>query len=90
MIHLRGLLLEYLEKEASFLESEEDVHNNSSDIIESISGTCKAGKFPNKPHGITPFILFVPVHEKLTNKNNACYFNFKERLENVTLKQIDL
>ena len=44
---------------------------------------------PNKLYGITPFVLFLPLYAKFKNENAAKTFNFKERLVNVKLKDID-
>lgn len=63
--------------------------NISSDIIESTFGVFKQKKSPNKLYGITPFVLFIPLHAKLENKSATKSFNFKERLCNVKLKDID-
>ena len=46
-------------------------------------------KSPNKLYGITPFVLFIPLHAKLKNDSATKTFNFKERLYNVKLKDID-
>ncbi|GHT07923.1 hypothetical protein AGMMS49525_17130 [Bacteroidia bacterium] len=71
------------------LKSDKEVHNNSSDIIESVFGTYKAQKSPNKLHGVTPFILFIPAHTQLLKNKNKKNFFFKERLERIRLKDID-
>ena len=38
---------------------------------------------------ITPFVLLIPLYPKLVNKSVTDAFNFKERLVNVKLKDID-
>ena len=43
----------------------------------------------NKLYGITPFVLFIPLHAKFENKPATKSFNLKERLCNVKLKDID-
>lgn len=63
--------------------------NFSSNIIESTFGIFKQKKSPNKLYGITPFVLFIPLHTKLENISVIKTFNFKERLCNVKLKDID-
>ena len=63
--------------------------NISSDIIESDYRTFKAKKSPNKLYGITTFVLLIPLYPKLVNKSVTDTFNFKERLVNVKLKDID-
>ena len=52
-------------------------------------GVLKQKKSPNKLYGITPFVLFIPLHAKLKNDSATKTFNFKERLCNVKLKDID-
>ena len=82
-------ILEYFKKQELMLIDMQQKHNISSDIIESNFGIYKEKKSPNKLYGITPFILFIPLHAKLANESVAKTFNFKERLCNVKLKDID-
>ena len=89
MVQLGRDMLRFLKTEATVLETDESVHNNSSDIIESIFGAYKARKSPNKLYGVTPFILFVPAHTQLLKNKNTKRFLFKERLERVRLKDVD-
>ena len=44
---------------------------------------------PNKLYGITPFALMIPLYPKVVNESVTKTFNFKERLVNVKLKDID-
>lgn len=82
-------MLEYFKKEEALLVISADNHNISSDIIESNFGIYKVKKSPNKLYGITPFVLFMPLHSKLGNDSAAKIFDFKEHLCNVKLKDID-
>ena len=82
-------VLEYLKQQEEKLKGSYEVHNISSDIIESTFGVFKQKKSPNKLYGITPFVLFIPLHAKLKNDSATKTFNFKERLCNVKLKDID-
>lgn len=82
-------MLEYFKKKEALLVISADNHNISSDIIESNFGIYKVKKSPNKLYGITPFVLFMPLHSKLGNDSVAKTFDFKERLCNVKLKDID-
>ena len=90
MMRLGCNIIKFLNAEANMLESENEVINNSSDIIESVFGTYKARKSPNKLYGVTPFILFIPTYAQLFNNKNTKQFLFKERLERTRLKDIDL
>lgn len=82
-------MLEYFKKQEMILVDAQQNHNISSDIIESSFGIYKEKKSPNKLYGITPFILFIPLHAKLANESLTKTFNFKERLCDVKLKDID-
>lgn len=91
----RGLMLgcrmiEYFRKEASLLTGSVLQNDNlSSDIIESDFGIFKSKKSPNKLYGITSFALIIPLYPKLVNKSVTELFDFKERMVNVKLKDID-
>lgn len=82
-------ILEYIKLQESKLNGTNDSRNISSDIIESTFGIFKQKKSPNKLYGITPFVLFIPLHAKIENKSVTKSFNLKERLCNVKLKDID-
>ena len=82
-------ILEYFKEQEMKLGGTDGPRNISSDIIESTFGIFKQKKSPNKLYGITPFVLFIPLHAKLENKSATKSFNFKERLCNVKLKDID-
>lgn len=82
-------ILKYFKKQEMLLADTKQNHNVSSDIIESDFGIYKDKKSPNKLFGITPFILFIPLHSKLVNESVAKTFNFKERLCKVKLRDID-
>lgn len=82
-------ILEYLTVQEVKLNGSYESRNISSDIIESTFGIFKQKKSPNKLYGITPFVLFIPLHAKLENKSATKSFNFKERLCNIKLKDID-
>ena len=82
-------MLDYFKKEEALLVDDVQNDNISSDIIESDYGIFKMKKSPNKLYGITPFVLLIPLYPKLVNKSVSDTFNFKERLVNVKLKDID-
>ena len=89
MIKFACSIRSFLDEEDKILESDDDVRNNSSDIIESIFGSYKARKSPNKLHGVTPFVLFIPAHTQLLKMEAKKNYHFKERLERVRLKEIE-
>ncbi len=73
-------ILGYLERELSLL-NEGDVHNASSDPIESTFGVTKDRMSNDKLTGVTPMILIMPLRIALADKNRRVGFDFKERLE---------
>lgn len=87
-IRLGIKMIEYLDKEEKLLTKDMNI-NISSDIIESTFGIYKGKKSPNKLYGITPFALMIPLYPKIANKVVTKTFNFKERIVNVKLKDID-
>lgn len=78
---IRTKMLEYFRKDMNICIS--------SDIIESTFGIYKSKKSPNKLYGITSFALTIPLYPKIANESITKTFNFKERLVNVKLKDID-
>ncbi len=82
-------MLDYLDKCKQLLTPQNNNLNISSDIIESTFAVYKAKKSPNKLYGITPFVLFLPLYSKLADDSTAKTFNFKDRLVNVKLRDID-
>ena len=87
-IRLGVKMIEYLDKEEQLLTKDMCI-NISSDIIESTFGIYKSKKSPNKLYGITPFALMIPLYPKIANKVVTKKINFKERIVNVKLKDID-
>lgn len=83
-------MLDYFEREAKLLKSKEDAHHISSDIIESKFGIFKGKQSPNKLNGITPLVLMIPLYPKITDYSVALKQDFKVRLANVKLRDVDL
>ncbi len=61
----------------------------SSDIIESDFGILKSKMSPNKLYGFTSMILMLPLYPKTIDYSVADEQDFKVRLANVKLKEID-
>ena len=80
-------MFEYFNREEALLTGNMSI-NISSDIIESTFGIYKSKKSPNKLHGVTSFVLTVPLYSKVTNESVTKTVNFKERIVNVKLKDI--
>ena len=83
-------MLDYFKKQAALLTGNETVRHISSDIIESDFGIYKAKKSPNKLYGITSLVLMLPLYPKTIDYSIAQKQDFKVRLVNVKLKDIDL
>lgn len=64
---LGQMLLEYFRQEESLLESDEDVHNICSDIIESVFGYAKSRLSANPNNGFTTLVLLVPAHLRVAS-----------------------
>ena len=83
-------MLDYFRGQVALLNDSRQVHNISSDIIESEFGILKAKVSPNKLYGFTPMVLILPLYPKISVYSDAKKQDFKERLANVKLKDIDL
>ena len=78
---LVGMMLGYFRKETALFNAEEDAHNVSSDIIESSFGYFKERKSYNRMHGVTGFVMILPLHTKLSALESARNFDFKSCLK---------
>lgn len=83
-------MIKYFDKQYELLKDDKDVHQISSDIIESDFGIYKAKKSPNKLYGITSLVLILPLYPKVADYSIADKQDFKVRLANVKLKEVDL
>lgn len=83
-------LLDYFKRERSVLGKTETARNISSDIIESDFGIFKAKQSPNKLYGMTSLVLMLPLYPKIIDYSVSKEQDFKERLANVKLKDVDL
>lgn len=81
-------VINYISKDKVLLKKE-DIHNNSSDIIESIFGKYKYEKSANKLNGVTSFVLFLPLYTRLRDKQKAMKFDFKKALEEIKMEHIE-
>ncbi len=88
MFRLGEKINTFLKEEAELLSEELPVHNNSSDIIESLFGKYKERKSPNKLYGVTSQVLFIPLYTRLLNPKIATDFNFKTVLEEMKMDKI--
>jgi len=88
MINLGNELINFLKEEIEDIKPNA-AYNNSSDIIESLFGKYKARKSPNKLNGVTPFVLFLPLYTELSKDSKVKKFDFKEALENTTMKDVE-
>lgn len=88
---LAGLkMLSYFKGQAELMAKADHPRHISSDIIESDFGIYKGKKSPNKLYGITSLVLMLPLYPKIIEFSDAKKQNFKVRLADVKLKDIDL
>ena len=80
------LMIKYLETEYSKLSDESQRWHISSDIIESMFGTYKGRKSPNKMNGVTKHVFILPL---LANIKKMKRVDFKISLEKTILKDLD-
>ena len=81
LTRLADMMFGYFRKEAALLNTGEDAHNVSSDIIESSFGYFKERKSDNRMYGVTGFVMILPLHTKLSTLESARNFDFKGCLE---------
>jgi len=82
-------ILGYLEEEYLQL-GDQEVVNNSSDIIESTFGIFKSKQSPNKLNGVTTLVLHLPVILAFAGESVSKNYNVKERLCRTKVKDITL
>jgi len=82
-------ILDYLEEEKLQL-GDQEVVNNSSDIIESTFGMFKSIQSPNKLNGVTTLVLHLPVILAFAGESVSKNYNVKERLCRTKVKDITL
>ena len=78
----------HLNGEKDKLPTESTVWHASSDIIESLFGQYKSRKASNPQHGVTPFILFLPILTKELPDQDCLDIDVKGALENVLLSDL--
>jgi hypothetical protein len=88
MIKIAEQIIEYLRNEIKKLPSDKTCRNASSDVIESIFGVYKDRKVDNPLHGVTPFVLLLPLYTRIGTKNCTVAFDFKNSLESVFMSDI--
>lgn len=82
-------MLDYLKEEENQLD-ENEVVNNSSDIIESMFGMFKYMQSPNKLNGVTTLVLHLPVMLALKESPDSKNYNVNVRLMRTRMKDITL
>lgn len=83
-------ILDYMRNEARLLHLTANAQNISSDIIESDFGILKSKMSPNKLYGFTSQILMLPLYPKVIDYSVTDEQDFKVRLANVKLKELDV
>ena len=88
LTRLGGMMIGYFTLETALLGSDKEIHNVSSDIIESLFGDFKERKSPNRMYGVTGFILVMPLGTQLCTLQRAAKIDFKAALERNRIKDI--
>lgn len=78
----------HLNGEKEKLPHEKAIWHASSDIIESLFGQYKSRKASNPQHGVTPFILFLPILTRKKTDQNCLDIDVKGALEGVLLSDL--
>ena len=84
---LADMLIAYFNREEALLNGDE-VHNITSDIIESTFGCFKARMSPNKSNGYTSLVLLIPLSLKVSTIEDCRNFNVIELLGKTTITDI--
>ena len=84
---LADMLIAYFNREEALLDGDE-VHNITSDIIESTFGCFKARMSPNKNNGYTPLVLLIPLSLKVSTIDDCRNFNVSHLLARTTITDI--
>jgi len=83
-----GLVMEYLCQEALKLQSSAVIYNASSDMIESVFGCYKFKMAHNALHGITPYVLVLPLITRMKDTHKGLDTDFKANLEGVYMRDL--
>ena len=84
---LAGMIVRYFVTETGLLGSD-DVHIISSDVIESAFGWYKGRKSPNRMHGVTGFVLTLPLKTEIGSLESAGSFDVKACMERQHRKDV--
>ncbi|OAV65161.1 hypothetical protein Barb6XT_02529 [Bacteroidales bacterium Barb6XT] len=80
---------QYLEQERDKLANEKSVWNASSDIIESLFGCYKFKRSRNPSHGVTAYVLILPLPTRTGDRGHPSAVGFKHCLEGVFMKDLE-
>ena len=84
---LAGMLIAYFNREEALLSGDE-IHNITTDIIESTFGCFKGRMSPNKNNGYTPLVLLIPLSLRVSTIEDCRNFNVRELLGKTTINDI--
>jgi hypothetical protein len=88
VIRYAALVREYLLKEAVKLPSSAEIYNASGDMIESVFSSYKFRKSPNALHGVTSYILLLPLLTRMKAGGKGLDTNVKANLEKVYMRDL--
>jgi hypothetical protein len=81
-------VMEYLREEAVKLKSPDVSIHASSDMIESLFGHYRLRKSPNPLHGVTAYVLVLPLLTRMKEGFKGLDTDFKANLENVYMRDL--
>ena len=83
-----ALCIEYLQQESNKLLDSQTIFNASSDMVESVFGYYKLRKSCNALHGVTAYVLMLPLITKMKTDIKRIDTNFKTNLESVSMQDL--
>ncbi len=78
----------YLQAELQQLPTKDTVWHMSSDILESMFGIFKNKKASNPLHGVTPFVLYLPVLTRINSEEPVIHCSLKVALQTVSMRDL--
>lgn len=88
IVKLTDMITRYIDQECRLLGSDEESHNISSDIIESVFGLYKWKRPANKMHGITSVALTIPLFSFKANRTAWNDINLRQLYSDTTINDV--
>ena len=88
VVKLADMITGYIVQECRLLGSDEESHNISSDIIESVFGLYKGKRSANKMHGITSLALTIPLFSYKAERQAWNSINLRQLYSGITINDV--